>query len=252
MSALNKRVVALLLSLTLLSTSVFAQISVPNTLVAGTTVKSADLNTNFTTIANHALDRLSGGNIAGNITFDAGITIDGVDVGAALCSACAATFASVTVNGVGIIPSTGKIPAISSTYFTSLSGTSLTGVALLGTANAFTARNDFLTYTETKTAITPAGSLAVDLSLGSHFTLANTTTGTVVISNPPSASKVGAFTIAVTANGSSHPITWPASVKWAGGVAPTLTTTNAKLDLFSFISYDGGTTWIGLVGGQNF
>lgn len=39
---------------------------------------------------------------------------------------------------VGIVDATGKIPAISSTYFASLSGTNLTGVALLASANTFT------------------------------------------------------------------------------------------------------------------
>ena len=36
--------------------------------------------------------------------------------------------ASLTVNGVGIVASSGKIPAISSTYFASLSGANLTGI----------------------------------------------------------------------------------------------------------------------------
>jgi hypothetical protein len=39
-------------------------------------------------------------------------------------------------------------------------------------------------------------------------------------------------------------------VKWPGGTAPTLTTTNGKYDIFSFI-YDG-TNWYGFIGGQNF
>jgi hypothetical protein len=39
---------------------------------------------------------------------------------------------------VGIVDTTGKIPAISSTYFTSLSGTNLTGVARLASADTIT------------------------------------------------------------------------------------------------------------------
>jgi hypothetical protein len=149
--------------------------------------------------------------------------------------------------------STGKIQAISSTYFASLSGTNLTGVAMLGSSNTFTAgSNNFLAYSETKTVITPSASMTIDLSLGSHFTLSNTTTGTMTFSNPPASGRAGSFTLAVTGNGSSHPITWPGSVLWAGNAAPTLTTTNNKVDFLTFITYDGGTTWYGFVGGQNF
>lgn len=117
--------------------SASAQITVPNTLVAGATITSAGLNTNFSTIGNHALDRLAGGNIAGNVTADPGITIDGIDIGATVCVTCAPTFkdliltspaTGLTVAGNVIVNSTGKIPAISSTYFTSLSGANLTSL----------------------------------------------------------------------------------------------------------------------------
>lgn len=122
-----------------------AQITVPNTLVAGTTIAAAALNTNFTTIANHSLDRLSGGNLSGNVTADALITFDGVDVGVQACVTCNPTHAklvltdtsatSLTVGGgitagtgtVALVTAAGKITAISSTYFASLSGANLTG-----------------------------------------------------------------------------------------------------------------------------
>jgi hypothetical protein len=41
-------------------------------------------------------------------------------------------------------------------------------------------------------------------------------------------------------------------VVWPGGVAPTLTTTNAKRDILTFFTNDGGTTWFGIVTGQNY
>lgn len=40
----------------------------------------------------------------------------------------------------------------------------------------------------------------------------------------------------------SRTITWPASVKWAGG-APTLSTTAGAVDRIVLVSYNGGTTW---------
>lgn len=49
----------------------------------------------------------------------------------------------------------------------------------------------------------------------------------------------------------SRTATWPGTVLWAGGTAPTLTTTAAKTDLLSFVCLDG-THWLGTVVGQNF
>jgi hypothetical protein len=45
--------------------------------------------------------------------------------------------------------------------------------------------------------------------------------------------------------------TWPASVSWSGGTAPTLTVTASKKDVFRFEAFDG-TKWIGSTVGLNF
>ncbi len=47
-------------------------------------------------------------------------------------------------------------------------------------------------------------------------------------------------------------ITWPDSVLWAGGTAPTMTQTAGAVDIYGLITYDGGTTFYGAVIGQNF
>jgi hypothetical protein len=39
-------------------------------------------------------------------------------------------------------------------------------------------------------------------------------------------------------------ITWPTSIKWPAGVAPT-TPVSGKKDLFTFLTTDGGTTYYG-------
>lgn len=67
----------------------------------------------------------------------------------------------------------------------------------------------------------------------------------------PTASAGKSFILALVQDGTgSRLATWP-TVKWAGGgVAPTLTTTASKTDLFSFICIDGAN-WIGLIAGQN-
>ncbi|HVX24079.1 MAG TPA: hypothetical protein VG992_01920 [Candidatus Saccharimonadales bacterium] len=49
----------------------------------------------------------------------------------------------------------------------------------------------------------------------------------------------------------SRTVTWPGTVKWSGGTAPTLTTTANKTDVFSFMCVDG-TNWLGFNAGQSF
>jgi hypothetical protein len=102
------------------------------------------------------------------------------------------------------------------------------------------------------TASISAGTLTVDLSTATVFNVTNNAnTTTFTISNATS-SKAQAFTLFITGNGTSYTQTWGSSVKWAGGTAPTLTTTNLKTDVLTFVTNDGGTTWFGFVGGQNF
>lgn len=111
-----------------------------------------------------------------------------------------------------------------------------------------------LTYRETKTAPTiAAGALTLNLALGTHFTVAlNANITSITISNPQTTGYAAAFTLALTADGTPRTITWPASVLWPSAVAPVMTSTNGKVDIFSFLSYNAGTTWYGFISGQNF
>lgn len=47
----------------------------------------------------------------------------------------------------------------------------------------------------------------------------------------------------------SRTVTWPGSVIWPGGTAPTLSTTAGATDLLMFFSRDGGTNWFGFMAG---
>jgi hypothetical protein len=108
-----------------------------------------------------------------------------------------------------------------------------------------------ITETKTAPAIT-AGALALDLSAGSVFDVAlNANITTINITNPPAAGIPMGFTGVFTADGTARSITWPASFKWAGGTAPTLTSTAGKRDVFTFMTMDGGATYLAFVAGQN-
>lgn len=76
---------------------------------------------------------------------------------------------------VGIVGTDGRIPAISSTYFASLSGTNLTGVALLASANAFS-NTGAHTFAGTVTAANTKG-FYVDNTGGTDIAVGEVTSG---------------------------------------------------------------------------
>ena len=107
---------------------------------------------------------------------------------------------------------------------------------------------------ETKTAPTiSSGTLSLDLASGALFAVSlNAAITTLTLANPPASGNLATFVLEFTADGTSRAVTWPAAVKWAGGTAPTLTSTSTKRDAYAFYTYDGGTTYIGSIIGQNF
>lgn len=66
----------------------------------------------------------------------------------------------------------------------------------------------------------------------------------------PAAATGKSFTL-VLKSGGAFAVTWPGTVKWSGGAAPSLTSTPGKFDVLSFACVDG-TNWLGFVGGKNF
>lgn len=73
---------------------------------------------------------------------------------------------------------------------------------------------------------------------------------TFTISNPPTSGKVGSLTLELQQDATgSRTVTWPASVQFVGGTAPTLSTGANELDVFVLYTRDGGTSYrLGVVG----
>ncbi len=57
------------------------------------------------------------------------------------------------------------------------------------------------------------------------------------------------LTLVIT-NGGAFTVTWPASVKWAGGSAPTFSA--AGVDVVTLLTVDGGVTWLGSANGVSY
>jgi len=98
---------------------------------------------------------------------------------------------------------------------------------------------------------TPAGAATatLDLALGNNHEIQMPAGNiTIAISNETNGQY---FTIDITQDDpGSRTVTWFSTIKWAGGVAPTLTTTADKRDSFGF-KVTGADTYDGFVIGAN-
>jgi len=95
-----------------------------------------------------------------------------------------------------------------------------------------------------------SGSVTLDVSLSENHRIAPTGNVTsMTFSNPLPSGQVSVFSLIVDMGATAYTIVWPASVKWPNGVQPSLSGAN-KVDLYSFWSRDGGTTWYGAQTGK--
>jgi len=87
----------------------------------------------------------------------------------------------------------------------------------------------------------------VNLTLGNVQTKTISGAQTLTFSNPPASGLAGSFTLILT-NGGSAAVTFPSSVDWPAGTAPTLTASGG-VDVLTFVTIDGGTIWYGIASG---
>jgi hypothetical protein len=94
-----------------------------------------------------------------------------------------------------------------------------------------------------------AGTATLDLALGNDHSITMPAGNiTIALSHEKTGLK---FIVAITQDsGGSRTVTWFTTIKWAGGAAPTLTTTANKRDVFGF-RVTGSGTYDGFVIGQN-
>jgi hypothetical protein len=128
---------------------------------------------------------------------------------------------------------------------------SVTGGLTTLSANLVMANNNItrpiLTgYTEHEVANTAAtGSYSLDCGAANFWDLTLTGNITIAPTNVPPATRMWAGTIAAKQDATgTRTITWPTGSKYPGGVAPPATTTANALDIWSLMTYDGGTSWI--------
>lgn len=124
-------------------------------------------------------------------------------------------------------------------------------VAMEGTLDM--AGNHLLDYTESDSSpSSSSGAITFDIDVGNIFDVTLTENITsITFSNVPGTGCVNIVLVLTQDATGSRTVTWPASVKWHGGTAPTLTTTGNAVDIITMFTIDGGTTWYAFTSGQD-
>jgi hypothetical protein len=163
----------------------------------------------------------------------------------------------------GIITSTSLVVGTSGTAITSSNGLVGIGTTVPRAKLDVEGLARLKTYSEVVRSVSSSSNVVtLDLSQAQTFELTLTeNVDYFTITNPPSNSS--SFTIKITQNstggytadiddirnsgGTSLNVYWP-----GGGVLPIMTPTASRSDIYSFRTFDSGTTWYGVVIGQNF
>jgi len=100
-----------------------------------------------------------------------------------------------------------------------------------------------------------SGAVSLDMELGSNWQ-AWTLTGNVTSISFTNLSGSNYYAMSTTleiiqGGSGGYTITWPSSVKWAGGTEPTLSTGVGEIDFIQLMSRDQGVTWYGFLAGNN-
>lgn len=155
----------------------------------------------------------------------------------------------IASGGTGSITATGSGLPVLATSPTVTSAT-LTGATMAGElacADQIVSRPVLKDYAIEGSAIGNTGATrTLDLNDANFFSATLDQACTFTFSDPPASGDFGSFVLRLT-NGGAFIITWPASVDWPGGAAPTLTSSGT--DQLVFTTNDAGTTWFGFVAG---
>ena len=118
------------------------------------------------------------------------------------------------------------------------------------------------TYFEAVKSVSPASNVVtIDLSEAQTFDVNVTSTvNQFTITNIPSESSsftlkvsqdsTGGYAVGIDTFKDSGGAAIP--VYWSGSVVPVVTTTASKTDIYNFVTFDGGSSFYGVSGGQNF
>lgn len=200
------------------------------TAVTGNTITAAVWNNEFSAIAT-ALNSISNAQIAS----DAAIVYSKLNLTGAILNADLA----------GSIAAT----KITNTAVTLSDTQTISGNKTFSGSNTFSGVTTFAgAVKQTLTSDSDGATVTFDMNVTNLHTVTLGGNRTLALSNT-SAGQVFLIRLVQDATG-SRTVTWFSTIKWAGGSAPTLTTTANKADTFGFICTSSGN-YDGYIVGQN-
>lgn len=203
-------------------------VSIENLQFDTNAVKSTNTNGNIQLFPNGTgFTELYGNTNAGTIRFNCESNSHGVTVQGPAHSA-AATYTVKLPDTLGLTQASGIVTSDANGVVSFDNGTIDEATSVTSSSNAAT----------------------INLRDGNVFEHDLTENVTYTFSNPAASGRASAFVLKIIQDSSARTITWPGSVDWAAATAPTLTATNNGVDVFVFITIDGGTTYYGFTAGQ--
>ena len=156
----------------------------------------------------------------------------------------------VAKGGSGAATLTGILKGNGTSAFTAVTAPSgtIVGTTDTQTLSAKTLTNPTVTnYVETPYSANSSTAITLDLTNGTVQIITLTGNATITM---PTATSGKSFVMMLKQDGTgSRTVTW-STVKWAGGTAPTITSTASRQDILSFFA--DGTNWYGVVVAQNY
>lgn len=161
-------------------------------------------------------------------------------------------YTAVSAGGTGVGTLTGIVKGNGTSAFSAATaGTDYTSPTSTETMTNKTVEAGTFTNGYTEELVSASTSTAYTISLANGSIQYLTLTGNCTYTFPtPAAGKSFTLVQKQDATG-SRTVTWPASVKWPAGTAPTITATASKADKFIFTAIDS-SSWLGSVAGQNY
>jgi hypothetical protein len=158
-------------------------------------------------------------------------------------------YTAVSAGGTGVGTLTGIVKGNGTSAFSAATaGTDYTSPTSTETMTNKTLTNPTVTnYVETPYSANSSTAITIALTNGTVQIITLTGNATITM---PTATSGKSFIMYLKQDGTgSRTVTW-STVKWAGGTAPTITSTASRQDILSFFS--DSTNWYGCVVGQNY
>ena len=178
--------------------------------------------------------------------FDGTVEADAISIGGTAISSTAAELNLLD----GVTATTAELNYLDITTL----GTSAASKAVTADANGdVIVSQEFRAVSYNETYVAPTSSsnaTTIACESGNYFKHTLTENTTFTFSNPPASGTGFSFILHLIQDSSARTVTWPGSVDWAGGPAPTISTGNGDDDFFVFATSDGGTIWYGFTAGQ--